>query len=131
MKIFWSLTGYNNWMLISPSLNLELMLLPKVISRWEVTYFANISASKAKILKLKDCNGYDVKNILLMEILIYYISWSWSDYVSLSALNLGSVLRNAIGSNFKKDRKYFDIFMWFIKFLNHRISTFYKAVNCL
>jgi len=61
-------------MFISPSLNLELILLPKVMSRCEVTYFAKISASKAKILKLKDCNGYDVRKILLMEILIYYIS---------------------------------------------------------
>jgi hypothetical protein len=58
-------------MLISPSLNLELMVLPRVISRCDVTYLARISASNAKIRKLNDCKGYDVRKILFIEILIY------------------------------------------------------------
>jgi hypothetical protein len=57
IKMFWSRTGYNSCMFISPSLNREFMLLPKVMSRCEVTSFAKISASNAKILKLKDWRG--------------------------------------------------------------------------
>jgi hypothetical protein len=47
------------------------MVLPRVISRCEVTYLARISASKAKIRKLNDCKGSEVRKILFIEILIY------------------------------------------------------------
>ena len=97
MNMFWSLTGSRSWMLISPSLNLELMVLPRVISRCEVTYLARISASKAKILKLNDWRGSEVRKILLMEILISSISTSVYVSGSLSALIRLRPFRNTRG----------------------------------
>lgn len=73
IKIFWSRTGYNNWIFISPSLNRLLILRPNVISKCDVTSFAKIYASNANTLKLNDCNGYDVKNILFIDVFIYEI----------------------------------------------------------
>ena len=77
------------------------------MSKCEVTYLANIYASKAKTLKLNDWSGYDVKKILFIEVFISELSPSGLN--SSSAFNLCIWGKKAKGTNFRNDRKNFDM----------------------
>jgi hypothetical protein len=77
------------------------------MSKCEVTYLANIYASKAKTLKLNDWSGYDVKKILFIDVLISELSPS--GLKSSSALNLCIWGKKAKGTSFRKDRKNLDM----------------------
>ena len=69
-KTFWPRTESRIWRLISPSLNLVLLSLPRPISRWLAISRASFSASREKSFRDSNSDWREVRKILLMVVSI-------------------------------------------------------------